>query len=120
VTRAAEIVTAMHQDGVAHRDLHPGNWRIVGNDVNTLKPIDFSEAGPLNAFTNAKDLGDLGRLLQYLTTTGTPTYAAMPDAWRRTNGRMVSLAEIARRAIDGEFATVRQFHQALAPFTAPR
>jgi len=121
--RATDIVADMHDRGLAHRDVHPGNLRMVDGDVDSLRLIDFGSARPLDAKGAQRDVNRLGMMLAYLTTEGKPSIAAMPDVRRDVGGTTVTLRQIARRAIDGEYTSVRELHDALAPFAggpAPR
>jgi serine/threonine protein kinase len=116
-----DIIEAMRTRGVAHRDIHPANLRMEGDDPSTLTLLDFGAArrlvGPIDG---SRDLVDTGRVLTFLTTRRNAarfeTIEQMPDVRRQVNGRIVTLADVARQAQRGEFASPQEFRRALAPF----
>ena len=118
VLRASEILGAMHDRGFAHNDVHPGNLRMRDGDPGSLTLIDFNSTRPLDPNGRQRDIAQLGRMIAYLTTSGAARPDAMPNEIRVVGGRPIALADVARKAIAGGYASMGELHQALAPFAA--
>jgi serine/threonine protein kinase len=120
--QALEIIDAMRARGIVHRDVHPANLIMEGDDPKTLAFVDFGTAAKLSPNADgSQDLRMVARMIAYLTTRGDAmkekSIGEMPQVRRNVDGKDVSLADVVRRAVNDEFGTdTDAFRRALAPF----
>jgi eukaryotic-like serine/threonine-protein kinase len=137
---------AMHQAGVRHNDVHPGNVMMNGEDLSSVRLLDLGQATEIadqtlgghstfsapelrggGAHTQGQvssDLYSVGMTLAYLLTGRLPKDGYMPllpevSAW--VGGRQVTLRQVLLRATHADpkqrFQSAQELLDALRPFS---